>query len=83
MYLLLGTLGLPWASWLLIVVSVGVGLGIEIAFLRTQALRRRTGARPPASGAATDDVGPGGGGSDGIGSGREEGEAVEPREEGP
>jgi hypothetical protein len=38
--------GLPAASWVLIVVAVGAGLAIEIAFLRAQRRRRPREDRP-------------------------------------
>ncbi len=33
--------GLPWESWLLLLVAVGLGLGIEIAFFRAHRKERR------------------------------------------
>ncbi|HEX6324198.1 MAG TPA: hypothetical protein VFZ36_10775 [Vicinamibacterales bacterium] len=39
--------GLPAASWLLILVSVGAGLAIEIAFLRAQRRRAPREDSPP------------------------------------
>lgn len=33
--------GLPWESWLLLLLSVGLGLGIEILFFRAHRSERR------------------------------------------
>ncbi|NIP57893.1 MAG: hypothetical protein GWM92_06565 [Gemmatimonadetes bacterium] len=49
--------GLPWESWLLLVVSVGLGLGIELAFYRARSAERRTRE----SGGGMDDGGAPGG----------------------
>jgi hypothetical protein len=38
-------LGLPWESWLLILLAVGAGPAIELVFLRNQ--RRRRSEGPP------------------------------------
>ena len=32
-------LGLPWTSWLLLLVAIGVGLTIEVIFYRAQRTR--------------------------------------------
>jgi hypothetical protein len=37
--------GLPWTAWLLFVLSVGLGLGVELRFLLVQRTRRRTARR--------------------------------------
>jgi hypothetical protein len=37
--------GLPWQSWLLLVAAGGIGLFIELAFLRNQLRRRRERGR--------------------------------------
>ncbi len=34
-------LGLPWTSWLLLVVAVGLGLAIEFRFFRNQRRNHR------------------------------------------
>lgn len=42
--------GLPLESWILIVAAVGVGLVIELAFLRAQRHRRPPPGEPDAAG---------------------------------
>lgn len=51
--------GLPWESWLLLMASGGIGLGIELAFLWKQRRRRRE-ARERGGGPERDDSSPGG-----------------------
>lgn len=47
--------GLPIESWLLVVASVGIGLGIEVAFFRAhrRAERRRRAGDPRSPGDVT------------------------------
>jgi hypothetical protein len=46
-------LGLPMDAWILLLVSVGLGLGLEIAFLRAQ--KRYSTARDDRAGAVQHD----------------------------
>ena len=43
-------LGMPLDAWILLVVSVGLGLGLEVAFLRAQ--KRHSSARDDRAGPA-------------------------------
>jgi hypothetical protein len=46
-------LGMPLDAWILLLVSVGLGLGLEVAFLRAQ--RRHSSARVDGAGAGQHD----------------------------
>lgn len=58
--------GLPWQAWLLLLISVGLGLAIEITFFRAHRKERRErgGTAPGSGGAASPSTDPEAGGAD-------------------
>ena len=49
-------LGMPLDAWLLLLASVGLGLGLELAFVRAQ--KRHSAAIVDVAGSAQDEAGP-------------------------